>query len=80
MQGSTLFNQIRMDLEIELAALLFLCAWSTSIFDKFEVETAAWRKLLRWMLAAVLTPGTAPFIGHWALAVLLSLRRRFGYA
>ena len=60
-----------MGLEIELAALLFLCALSTSIFDKFEVETAAWRKLLRWMLAAALTLGTAPFIGHWALAVLL---------
>lgn len=60
-----------MDLEIELPALFLLCALSASVFDKFEVETAAWRKLLRWMLAAALTLGTAPFIGHLALAVLL---------
>lgn len=63
-----------MDLEIELAALFLLCAVSTSVFDKFEVETPAWRKALRWLFAGALTIGMTPVIGHWALAVL------FGFA
>lgn len=60
-----------MGLEIELAVLFVVCAVSASFFDKFEVETAAWRKLVRWLFAAALTLGAAPFIGHWALALLL---------
>jgi hypothetical protein len=57
--------------ELELGALFLLCALGTSIFDKFEVETAIWKKLCRWGIATVLTLGVYASIGHWALLVLI---------
>ena len=39
----------------------------TSIFDHFEVETPAWRKMLRWGIAAGGTIGLYGWIGHYAL-------------
>lgn len=60
-------------IEAEFAALFALAAVGSSFFDRFEVETPAARKLLRWLLAAALTLGSYAFIGHWALAVLAGL-------
>lgn len=57
-------------IEAEFAALFVVAALGSSFFDKFETETPAVRKLLRWALAAALTLGTYAWIGHWALAVL----------
>lgn len=59
-----------MNAQVEWAALFVVCALVTSVFDRFEVETAAWRKCARWALAAGLTVGTTPALGHWSLAVL----------
>lgn len=54
---------------IEFAALFLACAVGSSVFDKFEVETPIWKKLLRWSCAAFLTILTYLFVGHWALLV-----------
>lgn len=59
-----------MNTQAEWAALFVLCALGTSLFDRFEIETPAWKKLCRWGLAAALTIGTTPFFGHGALIVL----------
>ena len=56
-----------MGIELELALLFVLQTVSTSLFDRFEVETPAWRKLLRWTIAAGGTVGLYPWIGHFAL-------------
>lgn len=59
-----------MGIEIELVSLFALCAVSSSVFDKFEAETPVARKLLRWLIAAALTLGPYPFVGHWSLVPL----------
>jgi hypothetical protein len=59
---------------VELAALFVLCALGSSVFDKFEAETAAWKKFARWGIAATLTLSAYTMVGHWALLVL------FGFA
>lgn len=59
-----------MGIEIELAALFIVSVLASSLFDKFELETPASRKVFRWALAAGMTLGSYPFIGHWALAIL----------
>lgn len=56
--------------ELELGILFAMAAVAGSVFDKFEVETPAWRKLLRWIFAAALTLGAFSWIGHWSLALL----------
>ena len=56
--------------EAEFAALFAVAALGSSLFDKFETETPATRKLLRWIIAAAATLGAYVMIGHWALAVL----------
>lgn len=59
-----------MNTQAEWAALFVVCAVGTSLFDRFEIETPAWKKLIRWGLAAVITIGTTPVFGHGALLVL----------
>ncbi len=56
--------------ELEWAALFVVAALGASLFDRFEIETPAWKKLLRWALAAGVTIGAYQFVGRWALAVL----------
>lgn len=55
------------------AALFVLCVAGTSLFDRFECETAAWKKMLRWTMAAALSQGAAALWGYWALAVLAAM-------
>lgn len=63
----------RLGVELELGALLFVCAVGSSVFDKFEAETAIWKKLVRWGLASTLTLGAYAVIGHWALLILAAI-------
>lgn len=60
-----------MGFELELTVLLFLHILGTSIFDKFEVETPAWRKITKWSIITLLTYGVYQLVGHWALIIPL---------
>ena len=40
----------------------------SSIFAVFEVETAKWRKVLKWTIVCAVTIGLYYAVGHWALA------------
>ena len=54
---------------LELAVLLVLCIVGPAVFAVFEVETPAWRKILKWGLVCGLTLGLSRGVGHWALLV-----------
>ena len=56
-----------MGIELELGLLFLLQTIGHSLFARFEVETAAWRKMLKWLLLAGLTVGLYAAVGHWAL-------------
>jgi hypothetical protein len=38
----------------------------------FEIETPAWRKILKWSIVIGLTLALAEFVGHWALVLPLA--------
>ncbi len=57
--------------ELELLVLYLVQTLGHSIFDRFEVETASWRKVVKWLLVLALTLGVYRFAGHWALALPL---------
>ncbi|MFQ5526461.1 MAG: hypothetical protein ACE5GX_09400 [Thermoanaerobaculia bacterium] len=52
---------------LELGVLYVIQTLGHSIFDKFEVETEAWRKIVKWVVVAAVTIGLYFFVGHWAL-------------
>ena len=56
-----------MGIELELAALLFMLCVGMSVFVRFEVETPAWRKLLKWAIIIFGTLGLYAVAGHWSL-------------
>ena len=57
-----------MGIELELAVLLGILLLGSTTFAVFEVETPAWRKILKWSIVVGGTLAlTVPF-GHWALA------------
>jgi hypothetical protein len=56
-----------MDITIELGVLLLIQLIGSSMFAVFEVETPAWRKILKWVLLDVITIGLSIWIGHWSL-------------
>jgi hypothetical protein len=60
-------------IELELAVLLFILLVGANVFAPFEVETPAWRKMLKWSLVIGLTLGLTGPLGHWALAVPIGL-------
>ncbi len=62
-----------MGIELELLVLLIIQTVSTSFFAVFEVETPAWRKLLKWTLVIGGTLGLYALVGHWALLWPLGL-------
>jgi hypothetical protein len=62
-----------MGIEIELIVLLAFSVIGQSIFARFEIETPAWRKLLKWCLLVALTFGVYRFAGHWSLLVPIVL-------
>lgn len=54
-------------MELELVALLALCIVGPATFAVFEVETPAWRKILKWAVLCGLTLLLAQRAGHWSL-------------
>ena len=56
-------------IELELGILLALAVLGTEIFAPFEVETPAWKKILKWTITISLTVGLYFAIGHWACLV-----------
>ena len=58
-----------MGVELELAVLLVVMIIGQSTFAVFEVETPAWRKILKWSIVVGGTAGLYPAVGHWSLGV-----------
>ena len=58
-----------MGVELELYVLLLILLVGTSVFAVFEVETARWRKVLKWLILGAGTLGLYSAVGH--LAILL---------
>ena len=56
-----------MGIELELYVLLALLILGTSVFDVFEVETAKWRKVLKWCIVTAGTIGLYYAVDHYAL-------------
>jgi hypothetical protein len=58
-----------MGIELELGVLLAVAILGQSIFAVFEVETPAWRKVLKWTILSGATLALYIVVGHWALAL-----------
>ena len=56
-----------MGIELELYILLVFLILGSSIFAVFEVETARWRKVLKWLIVCGGTVGLYYAVGHVAL-------------
>ena len=56
-----------MGVELELIVLLALQTLGMGVFAVFEVETSAWRKVLKWAIVILVTLGLYGWVGHWAL-------------
>lgn len=55
-----------MGVEIELAELLLIQLLATNFFARFEAETPAFRKIIKWLIIAGATIGLYYWLGHWA--------------
>ena len=62
-----------MGVELELYVLLAIVILGSSIFAVFEVETARWRKALKWLIVSGGTVALYYAVGHVALIFPLSL-------
>ena len=62
-----------MGVELELGVLLAIAILGPSIFAVFEVETAWWRKALKWTIVTTGTVGLYHGVGHLALVLPLGL-------
>jgi peptidoglycan biosynthesis protein MviN/MurJ (putative lipid II flippase) len=62
-----------MGIELELAVLLAIAIVGPAFFSAFEVETPAWRKVLKWAVVCVMTLGLFQLVGHWAVVLPVSL-------
>lgn len=58
-----------MGIELELSVLLSIAVVGQSTFARFEIETPAWRKILKWFILVVATLALYSVAGHWALAL-----------
>ena len=56
-----------MGIELELYYLLTAMTFGMVIFGRFEVETPAWRGILKWAIMILGTIGLYQAVGHWAL-------------
>ncbi len=63
----SLASGVTLGIELELAFLLVLSNLGQIVFARFEIETARWRKLLKWTLVHVGTVALYFAIGHWSL-------------
>ncbi len=62
-----------MGIELELGVLLGGLLFGAEIFAPFEIETSAWRKIVKWSFVIGLTLVLTRFIGHWAAVVPVGL-------
>lgn len=60
-----------MGIELELLVLLALSVVGPGVFARFEIETPAWRKILKWSVIIAATLGLYAMVGHWALSLPL---------
>ena len=60
-------------MKLELLVLLALSVIAQGSFAVFELETPAWRKILKWFALTGLTLGLSLVVGHWALALPIAL-------
>ena len=60
-----------MGIELELLVLLVISVLGQSIFARFEIETPAWRKVLKWSIVIAATLGLYLVVGHWSLILPL---------
>ena len=59
--------------ELELSILLGQLLIGAEIFAPFEVETPAWKKILKWSIVITITLTLYRYIGHWAALVPIAL-------
>ena len=62
-----------MGIELELAVLLAFSVLGQSTFARFEIETPASRKILKWFMMAAITLGLYRIVGHWVLLVPIAM-------
>ena len=62
-----------MGIEVELYVLLAIVILGASLFAVFEIETARWRKVLKWLIFCGGTVALYYEVGHFALVFPLSL-------
>ena len=62
-----------MGIELELAVLLAFAIIGQSTFARFEIETPAIRKILKWFTMAGMTLLLYRFVGHWSLVLPIAL-------
>ena len=55
-----------MGVELELGELLIVQILATNFFGRFEIETPAIRKIIKWLIIAAITVALFFWIGHWA--------------
>ena len=60
-----------MDIKLELIVLLFIQLIGSSVFARFEIETPALRKIIKWLLMDAATIGLYYVMGHWSLILPL---------
>lgn len=60
---------MNLGIELELAELLLLQLFAFAFFGRFEVETPATRRILKWMVIYGMTAGMFYWLGHWAAIV-----------
>jgi hypothetical protein len=58
-----------MDPVLDLSVLLAFAVLGPAFYSVFEIETPAWRKILKWGLVIGVTLGLETLVGHWALLV-----------
>ena len=56
-----------MGIELELYFLLSVLTLGMVIFGRFEVESPAWRGILKWAIIILGTVGLYEVVGHWSL-------------
>jgi peptidoglycan biosynthesis protein MviN/MurJ (putative lipid II flippase) len=62
-----------MGIELELTVLLAISVLGQSTFARFEIETPAIRKIVKWFVMIGLTLALYRFVGHWALLLPLGM-------
>jgi hypothetical protein len=56
-----------MDVKLELLVLLIVQLFASNLFVHFEIETPAFRKILKWLFMDAATIGLYYVVGHWSL-------------